>query len=69
MISQDESILYVVIKAHGEQQVPKVVQVAEAAKRMHYRSGRHDEELHQYVRWEDMRSKGPKVIKLDEPDG
>lgn len=66
---QDESILYVVIKAQGEHQVPKVVQVAEAAKRMHYKSGGHDEDLHQYVTWEDMEHKGPKVIKLDEPEG
>jgi len=45
------------------------VQVAEAAKRMHYKSGGHDEELQQYVRWEDMKPKGPKVIKLDNPEG
>ena len=47
------------------------MQVAEAAKRMHYKSGGHDEELHQYVKWEDvdMKHKGPKVIKLDEPEG
>jgi hypothetical protein len=60
-----------VIKAQGEQQVPKVVQVAETAKRMHYKSGGHDEELHQYVKCEDLdlKKKGPKVIKLDEPEG
>jgi len=61
-------MLYVVVKAQAEQQVPKVVQVAEAAKRMHYKSGGHDQELHQYVKWEDLEHKGPKVIKLDDPE-
>lgn len=65
---KDPSMLYIVLRPHSAEHVGKVIQVAEATKRFHYKSGGHDEELHQYVTMEDAKpeKKGPKIIKLDE---
>ncbi|KAG8836081.1 hypothetical protein FRC17_010014 [Serendipita sp. 399] len=65
---KDPSMLYIVLRSHSPEHVPKVIQVAEATKRFHYKSGGHNEELHQYVTMEDKKpeQEGPKVIKLDQ---
>ncbi|KAJ1306832.1 hypothetical protein OPQ81_007817 [Rhizoctonia solani] len=64
---QDESMMFIMIRALDPGQVQRVVQVAEETKRTRRRA-RYEEELHQYLRYEDEQpttSKGPKVIKLD----
>ncbi|CAE6449339.1 unnamed protein product [Rhizoctonia solani] len=64
---QDESMLFIMIRALDANQVQRVVQVAEETKRTRRRA-RYEEELHQYLRYEDEQAsgpKGPKVIKLD----
>jgi hypothetical protein len=61
-------MLYIVIRPQSQDHVSKVIQVAEATKRFHYKSGGHEEELFQYVRMEDVKPEktGPKVINLDD---
>ncbi|CAE6454880.1 unnamed protein product [Rhizoctonia solani] len=64
---QDESMMFIMIRALDPSQVQRVVQVAEETKRTRHRA-RYEEELHQYLRYEDEKPtapKGPKVIKLD----
>ncbi|KAG8691655.1 hypothetical protein FRC11_013671 [Ceratobasidium sp. 423] len=64
---QDESMMFIMIRALDPGQVQRVVQVAEETKRTRRRA-RYEEELHQYLRYEDEKPtapKGPKVIKLD----
>ncbi|CAE7124972.1 unnamed protein product [Rhizoctonia solani] len=64
---QDESMMFITIRALDPNQVQRVVQVAEETKRTRRRA-RYEEELHQYLRYEDEQPaapKGPKVIKLD----
>jgi len=65
----DPNLLYIVLRSKTETEVPKVVTVASLAKRMRYKGGAHDEELHQYVKYDDSEAptKGPKVINLDRP--
>ncbi|KDQ13076.1 hypothetical protein BOTBODRAFT_133991 [Botryobasidium botryosum FD-172 SS1] len=61
-------MLWIVLRSHSPANVSKVVAVAEETKRAHYRSG---EELHQYVSYQEYvepQRKGPRVIKLDEPN-
>ncbi|KAG8748407.1 hypothetical protein FRC10_005954 [Ceratobasidium sp. 414] len=65
---QDDSMMFIMIRALDAAQVQRVVQVAEETKRTRRRA-RYEEELHQYLRYEDEKQqapKGPKVIKLDE---
>lgn len=60
--------MFIMIRALDSAQVQRVVQVAEETKRTRRRA-RYEEELHQYLRYEDEPAKapkGPKVIKLDE---
>ena len=61
-------MLYLVLRPQSPEHVGKVVQVAESTKRFYYKSGHHDDELHQYVTMEDAKpeKKAPKVIKLDD---
>lgn len=61
-------MIYIILRPHSQEHVSKVVQVAEATKRFHYKSGGHDEELFQYVTMEDAKPEksGPKVINLDD---
>ncbi|CAE6417864.1 unnamed protein product [Rhizoctonia solani] len=64
---QDETMLFIMIRALDPSQVQRVVQVAEETKRTRRRA-RYEEELHQYLRYEDEKTsepKGPKVIRLD----
>ncbi|KAG9102517.1 hypothetical protein FRC06_001893 [Ceratobasidium sp. 370] len=64
---QDDSMMFIMIRALDAAQVQRVVQVAEETKRTRRRA-RYEEELHQYLRYEDEKQeapKGPKVIKLD----
>ncbi|CUA78125.1 hypothetical protein RSOLAG22IIIB_02743 [Rhizoctonia solani] len=64
---QDESMMFIMIRALDASHVQRVVQVAEETKRTRRRA-RYEEELHQYLRYEDEQPtapKGPKVIKLD----
>ncbi|KAF8606033.1 hypothetical protein BDV93DRAFT_543190 [Ceratobasidium sp. AG-I] len=64
---QDDSMMFIMIRALDSAQVQRVVQVAEETKRTRRRA-RYEEELHQYLRYEDepeKAPKGPKVIKLD----
>ncbi|KAG8754216.1 hypothetical protein FRC12_011268 [Ceratobasidium sp. 428] len=64
---QDDSMMFITIRALDAAQVQRVVQVAEETKRTRRRA-RYEEELHQYLRYEDEKQeapKGPKVIKLD----
>ncbi|KEP55202.1 hypothetical protein V565_007080 [Rhizoctonia solani 123E] len=64
---QDESMMFIMIRALDPSQVQRVVQVAEETKRTRRRA-RYEEELHQYLRYEDEQPaapKGPKVIRLD----
>lgn len=70
-ILADPKILYVLVRSKTASDVPKVVAVASLVKRMRYKGGAHDEELHQYAKYseDDQGGKGPKVIKLDEPSG
>ncbi|KAG8854877.1 hypothetical protein FRB96_007277 [Tulasnella sp. 330] len=68
----DPNLLYIIIRSQTEEEVSKVVTIASLAKRMRYKGGAHEEELHQYVRYDEREqpgSKGPKVIKLDGPAG
>lgn len=64
---QDDSMMFIMIRALDASQVQRVVQVAEETKRTRRRA-RYEEELHQYLRYEDEQAKGPKVIKLDGPE-
>ncbi|KAG9127915.1 hypothetical protein FRC07_007566 [Ceratobasidium sp. 392] len=64
---QDDSMMFIMIRALDAAQVQRVVQVAEETKRTRRRA-RYEEELHQYLRYEDEKQeapKGPKVIRLD----
>lgn len=65
----DPKLLYVVIRSQTEAEVAKVVTIASLAKRMRYKGGAHEEELHQYVKYDEVEepSRGPKVINLDHP--
>ncbi|KAG8713852.1 hypothetical protein FRC08_012718 [Ceratobasidium sp. 394] len=61
-------MMFIMIRALDAAQVQRVVQVAEETKRTRRRA-RYEEELHQYLRYEDEQQeapKGPKVINLDE---
>ncbi|KAG8898001.1 hypothetical protein FRB99_007726 [Tulasnella sp. 403] len=65
---QDDKMLYIVVRSKTAAEVPKVVAIASMVKRMRYKGGAHDEELHQYAKYEEEEAKkGPRVIKLDQP--
>ncbi len=66
-VLKDPKMLYIVVRSKTTAEVPKVVAVASLVKRMRYKGGAHDEELHQYAKYEEAKSAGPRVIKLDGP--
>jgi len=57
-------MLFITVKSAGAEQVPKVLQVVEEAKRLRYKNG--DGELHQYVLYDTEKPKGPRRINLDD---
>jgi hypothetical protein len=74
LLTQDETLLFITLRSLTPSCVSKVVQVAEATKRLRHRNGYDDEELHQYI---DMsfdetaasgkgKGKAPRVINLDD---
>ncbi|KAF8317173.1 hypothetical protein DL93DRAFT_2077390 [Clavulina sp. PMI_390] len=67
----DPDILFIIIRSHNPEVVPKVVAIAEATKRLRHRVADADEELFQYLTYdqEDESKKKKRVIKLDDkPD-
>lgn len=72
--SQDETLLYITLRSRNTTDVPRVVQVAEATKRLWYKTSGYDEELHQYVNTgfegsesETRKGKGRRIINLNDP--
>ncbi|KZT07374.1 uncharacterized protein LAESUDRAFT_724832 [Laetiporus sulphureus 93-53] len=64
----DEAMLFVTVRSASPAEVPKVLRVVEETKRLRYKSGLDDEELHQYVSYDaDKKSKGPRRINLNDP--
>ncbi|PFH51927.1 hypothetical protein AMATHDRAFT_46710 [Amanita thiersii Skay4041] len=65
---KDDAMLFISVKSAGPEQVPKVLQVVEEAKRLRYKTGiSDDEELHQYVVYDTNQArKGPRRINLDD---
>ncbi|GLB41766.1 hypothetical protein LshimejAT787_1003660 [Lyophyllum shimeji] len=65
---EDDAMLFVTVKSAAAEQVPKVLQVVEQAKRIRHKAGLSDEtELHQYVVYETgEKQKGPRRINLDD---
>ncbi|KZV98779.1 hypothetical protein EXIGLDRAFT_831994 [Exidia glandulosa HHB12029] len=63
---QDNNMLYVVLKSGGPEQVPKVLTVAEAIKRLRHKAGI-EETLHLYPSYDEVPRNGPKIIRLDDP--
>ncbi|KAG8951867.1 hypothetical protein FRC04_005559 [Tulasnella sp. 424] len=65
---KDDKMLFIVVRSKTALEVPKVVAVASLVKRLRYKGGAHDEELHQYAKYEEAaEKKGPRVINLDGP--
>ncbi|KAL0571670.1 hypothetical protein V5O48_010288 [Marasmius crinis-equi] len=65
---QDDAMLFLIVRSQGQEQVQKVVQVAEEIKRLHHKAGV-EEPLHQYVSMDAIVPKGPKRINLDDSKG
>lgn len=69
LVLQDDSILFITLRAKFAEHVSKVVAVAEQTKMMLHREGA--DEVHQYVRYDEIKEapgkKGPRIIKLDGP--
>ncbi|GJJ11351.1 hypothetical protein Clacol_005583 [Clathrus columnatus] len=70
----DETLLYITLRSQSAGNVSKVVQVAEATKRLWYKTSGYDEELFQYIDTTlndndsgNKKGKGLRVIKLDDP--
>ncbi|KAF9533669.1 hypothetical protein CPB83DRAFT_757508 [Crepidotus variabilis] len=65
---QDDALLFISVKSAEAEQVPKVLQVVEETKRIRYKAGlEEDEELRQYVVYDQKdQKKGPKIINLDD---
>ena len=75
-------MLFITVASANAEQVPKVLQVVEAAKRLRHKMGQKrppfarstidncvgqdDDELLQYVRYDTERQKGPRRINLDD---
>lgn len=66
VIAQDNNMLYIVLKSGGPEQVPKVLTVAEAVKRLRHKAGI-EETLHLYPSYDESPRNGPKIIRLDDP--
>jgi len=75
---QDKDILFIVIRSSSPEVVPRVVQIAQETKRLRHRADEDDEELYQYVSYDqekdnqNTKKKTKRVIKLDdvpEPSG
>lgn len=65
----DEAMLFITVLSADANQVPKVLQVVEETKRIRYKAGiSDDEELHQYVVYDTVKTKGPRRINLDDND-
>jgi hypothetical protein len=60
----DQALLFVVIKSASPEMVPKVLSVVEQTKRIRHKEG--DDDIHQYVSYDQDGKKGPRVIKLDD---
>jgi len=54
------------VKSASAEHVPKVLQVVEEAKRLRHKNGQDDDELYQYVLYDNERQKGPRRINLDD---
>ncbi|KAF8740761.1 hypothetical protein AX14_007398 [Amanita brunnescens Koide BX004] len=63
---QDDAMLFITVTSASAEQVPKVLQVVEEAKRLRHKHGQDDHELHQYVRYDTEQQKGPRRINLDD---
>ncbi|KAF8631893.1 hypothetical protein AX15_002154 [Amanita polypyramis BW_CC] len=63
---QDDAMLFIMVKSASAEQVPKLLQVVEEAKRLRHKNGLGDDELHQYVLYDTERQKGPRIINLDD---
>ncbi|EJD48273.1 hypothetical protein AURDEDRAFT_101921 [Auricularia subglabra TFB-10046 SS5] len=63
---QDNNLLYVVFRSGGPEEVPKVLAVAEAIKRLRHKAGI-EQDLHLYPSYDEAPRKGPKIIRLDDP--
>ncbi|KAF8347723.1 hypothetical protein F5887DRAFT_1258289 [Amanita rubescens] len=66
ILLQDDSMLFVTVKSASAEHVPKVLQVVEEAKRLRHKNGQDDDELYQYVLYDNERQKGPRRINLDD---
>ena len=64
--AQDKNLLYIVLKSGAPEQVPKVLTVAEAIKRLRHKAGI-EENLHLYPSYDEKPRDGPKIIRLDDP--
>lgn len=68
----DPDILFIILKSSTSSVVQRVVQIAEETKRLRHRASEGEEELHQYLKWNEEegqgqgRGKGKKVIRLDD---
>ncbi|KAL1743221.1 hypothetical protein HDZ31DRAFT_74988 [Schizophyllum fasciatum] len=63
----DDAMLFITVRSSDAQHVPKVLQVVEETKRIRHKAGIYDEdELHQYVVYDAVKSKGPRRINLDD---
>lgn len=65
----DPDILFIILKSSTSSVVQRVVQIAEETKRLRHRSTDGEEELHQYLKWNEEGEpikKGKKVIRLDD---
>ncbi|KAM6496979.1 hypothetical protein JOM56_007452 [Amanita muscaria] len=66
---EDDAMLFITVKSAGAEQVPKVLQVVEEAKRTRHKNSQGEEsEMHQYVLYDVEKPKGPKRINLDDFD-
>lgn len=69
---QDKDILFIVIRSSSPDVVPRVVQIAQETKRLRHRADEDDEELYQYVTYDqekdnpNAKKKSKRVIKLDD---
>jgi hypothetical protein len=64
---EDDAMLFITVKSAEAENVPKVLQVVEETKRIRYKAGLDEEELHQYVLYDVQEAKkGPRRINLDD---
>ncbi len=61
---QDDAMLFVTIRSDSADEVPKVLQAVEETKRIRHKAGLPDD-LHQYVLYDTLPSKGARRINLD----